>query len=93
MTESGIYDKEKILQKLCNYSIQQLYKYCDMQIVGCSYYLNSYYYDLQTNCLKEIFCRELSAEILVQENDIIPLAPLKRYKGESWKNHPLEGFF
>ena len=92
MIENGCYGKDEMLQQLCDYSIQRLYNYSDMRILNCNCYMHDYHYRLQSACLK-VFRRGLSLDKLVRENDVIPLAPLKQYKGESWINHPLESFF
>ena len=81
-----------MLRKLCDYSIQRLYKYCDLRIVVPSY-MYEYYYRLQSQCLEEVFRRKLSLDILCRENDVIPLAPLYKYKSESWITHPRENLF
>ena len=81
---------EDILNKLDNWSLFQAHKHfvnlcCDIGVRG-----KKFYYD----------CVEIIRSIAEQRNfniwlepDFIeenPIAPLKKYKGESWVNHPLE---
>ena len=81
-----------MLSQLCDYSIQRLMKYCDMQLNGHNFN-HSYYYDLRQLVIHELYNRELDYNILSRENKAIPLAPLIKYSHETWKVHPLEAFF
>lgn len=90
MTEKS-FSRIEMLEKLCDYSIQRLYHYCTSE-VNCYNYTYQYFYELQGQCLYEIIKRELDLNILVHENKIVPLAPLFKYKSESWVKHPCEVF-
>ena len=90
--ENGCKSHRKMLSQLCDYSIQRLMKYCDMQLNGHNFN-HSYYYDLRLLVGNEVFDCKLDFNILSRENKAIPLAPLKKYSHESWKVHPSEPFF
>ena len=80
--ENDCKSHKKMISRLCDYSIQRLCKYCDMQLNGHNFN-HSYYYDLRLLVGNEVFDRKLDFNILSRENKAIPLAPLKKYSHES----------
>ena len=83
---------KKMLSCLCDYSIQRLLKYCDLQLNGFNFN-HFYYYNLRQLVIDELYNQELDCNILSRENKAIPLAPVKKYSHELWDKHPLELFF
>lgn len=88
----GHFSHKEMLEKLCDFSIQRLYNYCNRQLHGHNF-SKPCYYELRQQVLKELFEREILLDTIVSENNDIPLAPLYRYSHEIWLNHPSELFF
>lgn len=80
---------ELICDKLDNHFLQKLYQHfftliCQDYVPGLHFLHNSL--ELIKNLLKSLTFGKFN-RMYIESN---PLPPLKRYKGESWKQHPLE---
>ena len=79
-----------ILDKLDNWSLFRIYQHfnnlcCDIWVRGKGFYYHCL--EVIVNIAKKRDFDVWVKQDFVEEN---PIAPLKKYRGESWVNHPLE---